>query len=337
MTIEENTGVAASVPAEAEQDTAHHRLRLRHLDRYVIVLIWAFIIALFGALRPNIFLTSLTVKTLLSDQAITCALAVGVTLTLAAGVIDLSFAAIAGFAMVLATKLSASPNWNLWLIILITVLGCVAMSTVSSLLITWLKVNSLIVTLGIMSVAIGFTEDITSGNTLTGQFSTSFTNIGQGYWGMIPIPFALAIALAVIVYYLLEHTPLGRRTLAIGSNMTAARLTGVRVARLQIGAILAGGVIAALTGVILAVKTGQATDTIGAGYLLPVIASVFLGSTQFKDRVNVVGSIVAALTLGTGIKGLELMGASPWVSDFFNGAVLLAAVAFVAIRARRQD
>jgi ribose transport system permease protein len=305
------------------------------LDRHVILLVWAGVIVLFGVLRPDIFLTQLTVKTILADQAVTCALAVGLTFALAAGVIDLSFAAMAGLSMVIVTKLSITTSLGILPSALIAILACAALAMVTALLVTWLRVDSLIATLGMMSVATGLTAKLTAATTLTGQFSDSFAAFGQGYWGLFPRPFVYAVILGVVGYLVLEHTPSGRRILAVGSNIEAARLTGIRASGLQVTAILVSSTVAAAVGIVLAAKIGQATDTTGTGYLLPVIAAVFLGSTQFKGRVNVVGSLVSALAIGTGIKGLQLLGTTPWVADFFNGAVLLLAVAFAA-RRRRQ-
>jgi len=308
------------------------RRKLPRVDNYVLVLVWVAVGVLFGLLEPDTFLTELTFKTVLADQAITCILAVGVTLAMAAGVIDLSFAAMAGLSMVIVTSLSEGGKHSLVFSAATAVASCVALGLVISALVTWLKVNSLIATLGMLSVATGVTEKITGGTTLTGTFPTWFTQLGQGYWGPFPRPFVYAMVLAAAAYLVLEHTVLGRRLLAVGSNADAAKLAGMRVPQLQMAAIVTNAIIAGTAGVILAAKVGQATDTTGSGYLLPVIAAVFLGSTQLKNRVNVIGSILAVLTLGTGIKGLQLMGTTPWVVDFFNGAVLLTAVAFGALR-----
>jgi len=312
--------------------TVPPRRRLPRVDSYILVVVWAAVIALFGLLEPDTFLTELTFKTILADQAITCLLVVGVTLALAAGVIDLSFAAMAGLSMVLVTSFSEGGEHSMLFSSAIAVASCLGLGLLVAALVTWLKVNSLIATLGMLSIATGLTSKVTGGATLTGNFPTWFTQMGQGYWGPFPRPFVYAMALAAIAYVVLEYTVLGRRLLAVGGNQDAARLAGMRVSQLQVGSILVNSGIAGLAGVVLAAKVGQATDTTGSGYLLPVIAAVFLGSTQFKNRVNVIGSIVAVLTLGTGIKGLQLMGTTPWVVDFFNGAVLLTAVAFGALR-----
>lgn len=114
--------------------------------------------------------------------------------------------------------------------------------------------------------------------------------------------------------------------------MQAARLAGIRVVRIQVGALITASGLAGLTGLILAAKVGIATQTTAPGYLLPAAAVLFLGMTQFKDRPNVPGTILALLMLGTGIKGLELLGASDWVTDLFSGTVLLLSVGLASRR-----
>ena len=114
---------------------------------------------------------------------------------------------------------------------------------------------------------------------------------------------------------------------AAGYNPDGARLSGVNVGRLQIASLVAGGIIAALAGVLLASRINAGDPTVGPGLLLPALTAVFLGSTQFKGgRFNVWGTVISVYVLAVGIKGLQLLGAQNWVSDLFNGVALLAAV-----------
>jgi ribose transport system permease protein len=132
------------------------------------------------------------------------------------------------------------------------------------------------------------------------------------------------------MYVVLEHTPVGRRLLATGSNLSAARLAGLRVRRIQTASLVFSGAVAGLAGVLLSAKIGAATTETGPGYLLAAIAALFLGETQIRSRVNVWGTVLAVYLIGTGVKGLQLLGAAPWVNDFFNGCVLLLAVGLAA-------
>jgi ribose transport system permease protein len=139
------------------------------------------------------------------------------------------------------------------------------------------------------------------------------------------------IALAIVLWWLLEYTPVGRYLYGIGGNPQAARLAGIRVGRITTGAFLLSGLVAAFAGVVLAAQLGSASPDVGGPYLLPAFSAVFLGATQvFPGRVNVPGTLIAIFLLATGVKGLQLAGAPSYVNDLFNGAALIIAVALAA-------
>jgi ribose transport system permease protein len=134
------------------------------------------------------------------------------------------------------------------------------------------------------------------------------------------------IAIAAVMYYVLYHTPMGRRLAATGGNPVAARLAGIRIRRLQVACLLVSALMAGFAGLVLATENGEATTATAPSLLLPAVAALFLGATQIKEGPNPWGTVLAVVLLGTGIKGLQLEGALPWLSDFFYGAVLLLAV-----------
>jgi ribose transport system permease protein len=307
----------------------------RHLglDRFSGLYVWAGLIVFFCLTAPDTFPTTLTLKTTLGDYSVTGILALGALLPFAAGLIDLSFANVAGLAMVVATWLSIHTGMTAVLIVVVVILGGALFGACSGLFITRLGVNSLVATLGVATVALGLSELVTSGNTLAAQFPAGFQKFGQGYVWIFPAPAIYLLVLAAVLYYVLEQTTIGRRTLAVGSNASAARLAGLRVQRIQLSALVVSGAIAGFAGAVLAAKIGSATAETGPGFLLAAIAALFLGETQIRGRVNVWGTVLAVLLIGTGIKGMQLLGAAPWVNEFFNGAVLLLAVG-VAARSR---
>ena len=303
--------------------------RLR-VDRFSGIYVWILLIAFFSLTAPDTFPTTLTVKTILGDNSVTGLLALGALLAFASGLIDLSFANIAGLSLAVSTWLSIHTGIPAVPIVAIVVLGGAVVGALSGIFITRFGVNSLVTTLAVSSVALGLAGLVTAGNTLTGQWSSSFHEFGQGYVWVIPLPALYLLALALVLYYVLEHTGPGRRVLAVGSNSEAARLAGVRVARIQVGALMVSGAVAGFTGALLAAKVGVATTQTGPGYLLAAVAALFLGETQVRSRVNVWGTVIAVFLIGTGIKGLQLLGADPWVNEFFNGTVLLLAVGLAA-------
>jgi ribose transport system permease protein len=320
------TGGAISARAKTRRTLAG-QLRLHTLSGLYV---WALLIVGFALAAPDTFATSLTFKTTLGDYSITALLALGALLPFAAGLIDLSFASVAGLGMLAATWLSIHTAIPAGVITLAVIAGGGAIGLGSGLFVTRLGVNSLVTTLGISTVCLGLAELISGGNTLTAQWSQSFQNVGQGYVGPFPAVALYVAVLAVVLYIFVEHTPVGRRVLATGSNPAAARLAGLRVHRIQASSLVFSGAVAGLAGVLLSAKIGAATTETGPGYLLAAIAALFLGETQIRPRVNVWGTVLAVYLIGTGVKGLQLLGAAPWVNDFFNGCVLLLAVGLAA-------
>jgi ribose transport system permease protein len=295
----------------------------------------AALIVFFGFTEPDLFLTETNFKIVLVNSAVTGLLAVGMLVPLAAGQLDLSISSIAGFALVFVAWASTHTSMSIYLIAIAAIVFAGLFGLASGLLVALLRLDSLIVTLAMSSVALGVTEYLTKGNTLTARTTSSFTNIGLGAIGPVPILAVFLAAVALIVYFWLEHTPGGRFVLASGNNANAARLAGINVSKIQIATLLFSSLIAGLAGVLLIARVGSATDTSGQGYLLPVVAGLFLGSTQVKSRANVAGTIIAVYLLGTGVQGIQLHGNQPWVNEVFNGVVLLVALSIATLRGRQ--
>ncbi len=141
--------------------------------------------------------------------------------------------------------------------------------------------------------------------------------------------------MTLVVWYVLEWTPIGRRVYATGGNPEAARLAGVRTSIVTVVCLLVCGVIAAAAGILNSARLGVGDPTVGPDYLLPALAGVFLGATQFRGgRVNVWGTVIAVYVLATGTTGLQLAGAPVWVPDLFNGVALLVAVGVARYQGR---
>jgi ribose transport system permease protein len=305
------------------------------LDRFSGIYVLVILVGVFWFTNPDVFPTNLTLRTTLSDNAVIALLALGALLSFAAGLVDLSFASYAGLSLVTSTWMSINTHLPGPVVMVLMVIGGAALGMVSGLFVTLLGVNSLVVTLGMATVALGLAELVSGNNTLTANWSPGFQKIGQGYVGSVPYPFTGVLILGVAIYYLLEFTAVGRRILAVGYNPSAAQLVGLRVNRIRMATLVASGAIAGFAGVVLSAQLGSATTATGPAYLLPAVAALFLGETQIRRRVNVWGTLLAALLVGVGIKGLQLQGIATWVNQFFDGAVLLLAVG-VAARSQRS-
>ena len=306
------------------------------LSRVTGLLLWALFIAYFAIRVPSTFLTSATFNSIAGDQSVTVILALGLLVTLAAGQFDLSAAQNLGLCAVIASELMVHHHVNPLLASLITLVIGAGIGLINGLLVAVVGVNSFIATLGMSSVLLAFTEQI-SNDQFIGPVPKSFQKIAAHSVIGVPIAAVYALVLAVVVWYLLEHTPVGRRTYAVGANADAARLAGVRTPRYVIGSFVITAVLAALAGLLVTAKIGEVAPTLGPAYMLPGFAACFLGTTQLKiGRFNVWGAVIALYLLATGVKGLQLIGSQLWVTDLFNGVALIAAVSVAVLSGKRR-
>jgi ribose transport system permease protein len=288
--------------------------------------IFAALFVIFALWVPDTFLTSTNFRTLLDNQALTAIIAVGLVVALSAGLFNLAVGAEVGFASILVAYLLSKQDMGIAPAIALTVVAGGVIGVVSGLLVVYARIDSFIATLGMSSVLLAGVAWVSNGQQIL-DLGASFQNVGTGQILGITYPVYIMAVLGLIVWYVLERTPAGRRVYATGGNIEAARLAGVRTNRVIILSLAACGVLAATAGLLATSRLATGDPTTGPAYLLPAFAAAFLGSTQFRGgRYNVAGTIVAAYVLATGVKGLQLAGAPIWIPDLFNGVALLLAV-----------
>jgi ribose transport system permease protein len=214
--------------------------------------------------------------------------------------------------------------------------GCVG--GINGLLVTALRVDPFIITLGTASAILGFIDWYTKDQSIVTGIPDGIKNFGRdNFLGVPDIVWVLAIV-AIVVYYLLEHTPYGRNLHAIGSNRAAARLVGIRVERSIATAFVINGLFAGLAGVLMLARAGSMTPTIPPTLALTALAGAFLGAASFKvGRLNVPGTIVALLFLAVNITGLQYAGVDNWINELFTGLSLIFAIAFAAVLSKERS
>lgn len=275
---------------------------------------------------PETFLKWDTWKALLDSQAVTATLAVGLVIALSAGAFDLAIGAELGFGSILVAWFLVDKGIPIMPAIALTLLAGALVGLANGLLVVKVRIDSFIATLGMSSILLALIAWVSDSQQILG-LPEGFQKIGTSEVFGLTLPVYLMLAVSLAVWYVLERTPTGRRVYATGGNIEAARLAGVRVSLVVVGALVACGVIAAFSGMLVSANLATGDPTIGPAYLLPAFSAAFLGSTQFRGgRFNVWGTLVAVIVLATGVKGLQLAGAPVWIPDLFNGAALLLAV-----------
>jgi ribose transport system permease protein len=331
------TDSAPTHPA-ARMDRIAHKPLVYRLEQFGLMIVWLLLIAMFGYLRPDTFLTWSNLSTILGSQAVLVVVTLGLIIPLTANDFDLSIA----FTMTLSSMLVAVLNVNYeigigWAVIAALALGLVV-GLINGLLITIFRIHSLIVTLGTGTFLHGVTLWLSDSMTISG-ISSSLINAVIVYrlFG-VPLEFYYAIALAALVWYLLEYTALGRRILFVGRGREVARLSGINTDRIRIGCLAASGFFGALAGVLYAGTQGAADPVSGVTYQLPAFAAAFLGSTCVAPgRFNPWGATVAVYFLVTGITGLVFLGFSSFIQEMFYGGALVVAVTLSQLVRGRQE
>ncbi len=328
-----------SARARSGRVGAATRLRASDLaERFGLVAAWVIVIAIFGILEPRTFLTQANFATIFGSQAVLLVLTLGVLIPLTAGDYDLSIAGVLTLSSMVVAILNVNSGWPIGVAILAALAVGAATGAVNGIIVTFFGIDSLIVTLGTGTILGGIVLWISNSNTISGV-STTLVNlvVGQRFLG-ISLEFYYGVALAVLLWYLFEYTALGRRLLFVGRGRSVARLSGLHVQRLRIGAMVASGTISAAAGVLYVGTIGGADPTSGLQFLLPSFAAAFLGATAIvPGRFNPWGSLVAVYFLVTGITGLTLLGVQSFVQNLFYGGALVVAVVLSQIARRRAQ
>jgi ribose transport system permease protein len=305
-------------------------------ERYALVGAWAIVIVVFGVIEPETFLSSANFTSIFGSQAVLVVLTLALLIPLTAGDYDLSIASVVSLSAMIVATLNAQRGLPIGFAILVALAAGVLVGVINGTIMVTLRIESLIVTLGTGTILQGVVLWISNSQPVAGISNNLVTAvIGDKLFG-IPLEFYYGVAVCVAVWYVFQFTPTGMRLLFVGRGRSVSRLSGVRVDRVRLGAMVASGGISALAGVLYAGTSGEADPSSAQALLLPAFAAAFLGSTAIKPgRFNPWGSFIAVYFLVTGITGLQLQGIAAFVQQLFYGTALVAAVALRQILRRR--
>jgi ribose transport system permease protein len=291
------------------------------------------IIVIFSFWAPETFPQMATVKQVLTGNAVIGLAALAIVIPLCAKVFDLSFAYTMSLAGVTAAHFIAVSDWPLWQAVAAALGVSLVVGLINAIVVVVMRVDSLIGTLATGSIIQAFITFVTDEVPITdAKLFGGFSDLGQREVLGVTLPVVYMVVLAVALWFVLEHTALGRRIYATGFNTEAARLSGIKTKRIQFCSLLVSAVLAGWAGVTLAAILGTGSPTAGTPYLLPAFAAAFLGATQLKPgRFNAWGTLLGVITLGAGTTGLALAAAPAWAANMFTGVVLIAALAVTTV------
>ncbi|MFJ2631145.1 ABC transporter permease [Streptomyces sp. NPDC087422] len=304
------------------------------IQRYAQIVLLVVLIVVFSMATPN-FATRQNWTSLLVSQSVIALMTLAVLFPLIVGEFDLSVGYLLGFCAMLGAYLTGQ-GWPVTAVFL-AMAGCgVVAGAWNGVLNVVFGINSFIATLGMGIVLSAMTLMLSNGAILTTVPGLAKT-LGRGYAVQVAWAVWIVAIVAVICFYLLQHTPVGARLYAIGGSERVAFLAGVRTGRYKILAFGCAGGLVSLAAVLQLGQAGSVTPSLGPDLLLPAYAAAFLGVTTYRPGFyNVPGVIVAILLLAVGFNGLSLLGVPFWVQPLFNGLALLVAVLAARFVARRR-
>ncbi|MBW4023223.1 MAG: ABC transporter permease [Proteobacteria bacterium] len=325
-------------PTRNELARATPRERVvRLLPVYGLPILMVLLIILFSILLPDTFPTLLDLRSIIADKAIIAMLSLAAMIPMVSGKIDLTV----GYGIVLWHILAISLQVNFGVPWPVAVLVVIALSALvgllNGILVEVARIDSFIATLGTGTVLYAIALWHTGGQQVVGVLPNGFLALNATHIAGLPITGFYVLALAFLLWFVLEHLPIGRYLYAIGANPKSAALNGIPVQRYTIAAFIASGALTGIAGVLLASKLRIGQASVGLEYLLPALVGAFLGSTTIKPgRVNVWGTMVGIAILAIGIAGIQQFGGSFWVEPMFNGVTLLIAIGIAGYAQRRR-
>jgi ribose transport system permease protein len=292
------------------------------------------VIFIYLSFASPVFLTFNNLFNIVAETTVTAVIAVGMTFVIVTAGIDLSVGSIAALAGVLGVILILhGMYWPLAVVVGALIGGVVGL--VNGLLITVARLSPFITTLGMMSVARGVLYIVTGAVAVYGV-PDEFGLLGQGILGSIPIPLIILVAVAVVAHIILSRTRLGRYTYAIGSNIEAARLSGIPIGRYLTVIYVLQGLLAGFAGMIASSRVTSGQPNFGVGLELDVIAAVVVGGASlFGGQGTIIGTLIGAFLIAIIRNGSVLLGINIFYQNVIIGLVIWVAVFWDQFRRRR--
>lgn len=305
--------------------------------RYGIYFILLVLIIVLSILAPGSFLTLSNLVNVLRQCSVYAILAFGMTYIFIGDSLDLSVGNTLNLCSCVVAMLIVNQGMNMWLAVLITLLVGILVGACNAFVVTKLKVNPFLGTLGTMYIIKGVSLFITHENPITGLPDGFKIFGGNPEWLPVPPQFLIALILFVILYIVLRHTKLGRHVYAVGSNSEAARLSGINVTKIKFFIFMLSGFCAAVAGVVMASRLQLGSPVLTSAYEMDAIAAVCIGGTSSGGGDGSLGKTVCGALALTIIRvGLNILRISTSIQQIVIGAVIIATIAIDVYGRSRQ-
>jgi ribose transport system permease protein len=308
------------------------------LERFGLLALLGIVLVAFSIALPNTFGQSSNFQNIASSQSVLAVAALALLLPLVGGRFDVSVGGNMSMCAVLVATLMGPDGWSPTVSILLALVFGAFVGAINGVVVAYLGVNSIIATIGSGTIMSGVVQAYTHGIPISNGIPRSVTALGADTVLGIPDIFLVMLGIALAVWCVLTQSAYGRRLVATGSNLTAARLVGLDVRRTVMLSFIGAGLLAGATGVMQVITQGSGDPNAGGiTFILPALAAVFLGSTNWRPGYySVQGTVIGLYFIGATVTGLVLEGVQPWVTDVFDGAAIVIAVVLSAQVRRRR-
>ncbi|GBD22191.1 Ribose import permease protein RbsC [bacterium HR28] len=301
------------------------------------ILVALLVLGAFLSVTTDAFLTTGNLFGVARAFSLTAIVAIGQTMVILTGGIDLSVGSVLALAG-LSTGMLLERGVPLPVAMLAGLGVGALVGLVNGLLITRVGLPPFIATLGTLSIGRGLVYVLTKGYPVTVPYDyQAFVWLGQGYIWIIPVPVVIMVVLTLLGTIFLGFTTYGRYIYAVGGNPEAARLAGIPVERVKLLVYVLCSTLAALAGLILVARLVSAQPSAGLGFELPVIAAAIIGGTSLMGgEGTVLGAVLGAAIMGVLENGMVLLGVSTYAQQAVTGTVIVLAVALDIWQKRRR-
>ncbi len=304
------------------------------LSQYAIYLVMIALIIFFSVVADGFF-SSTTFFNILRQVAVNGIAAVGMTMVILTGGIDISVGSLIGASSVGCAILMTTYHVNPIIAIVLTLIFGLVVGLCNGFFIYEVKIPPMIATLASMSILRGAAYILSDGLPVY-DIPENFVVLGQGYLGAIPVPVIIMTVCFVVGYFILEHTSFGRYIYGIGSNLEASRLSGVNVRKVMYSVYAICGTLASLAGIVYLSRVNSGQPKGGEGYEMDIITAVVLGGVSTTGGEGKIARVIAGLVImGVLMTGMTMKGIPDYYQRVVKGFVLLAAISYDILSRRR--
>jgi ribose transport system permease protein len=300
----------------------------------LIFIIWC---AFLSIATPS-FLNMANLMTVLRQASIIGIVAIGETLIVLMGSgMDISLAAILGLCGVLVANTIVLAGFPVSTGVFAGIISGGIIGFLNGTLVTRVRINGMVVTLGMMYALEGLAFVLTRGQTITGPAMDTLAPLSRGYLGPVPVPVILLFVFYGLAYYILNYTVFGARVYAVGNNERASWLSGINIDRLRMLGYILAGLLAGFGGVMQTARMDSATGGMGSEFLFPIMTAAILGGVSLSGgRGKIQNVLLAAVFLTTISNGLILLNVPIYAQKIISGSILILALSLDRLRNVRR-